>query len=33
MQKLLSGPKRVLWYESDENETSIKIWFELHKNQ
>ena len=37
MQKLLSGPKRVLWYESDENETNIKIWFELRnefpKNQ
>ena len=32
MQKL-SGPKRVLWDESDENETSIKIWFELHKIQ
>ena len=37
MQKLLSGQKRVLWDESDENETNIKIWFELHnefpKNQ
>ena len=29
MQKLLSGQKRVLWDESDENETNIKIWFEL----
>ena len=33
MQKLLSGQKRVLWDESDENETNIKIWFELHINE
>ena len=32
MQKLLSGQKRVLWDESDENETNIKIWLNCVMN-